>query len=112
MAIVDLTDRSAIERRIAGALTAAIDAHGPIVRRNVSSGAKRVYSELKAASRETPIVDVDAAIARLHRALVRLSAIDNHPDEPCAPSLATERQLVAEALAALGYAHRERNADA
>lgn len=46
-----LEDRAAVERAIGGALTSAIDAHGPITRANRSSAAKRVYSTLKALKR-------------------------------------------------------------
>jgi hypothetical protein len=48
---LDLTQRTAIEKRIVGALVAAADAHGPITRATVSSAAKRVFSELKAEAR-------------------------------------------------------------
>ena len=50
--MIDLSDRSAIERRIVGALRTAIAAHGPIDHNYISSAAKRVYGELKAARRE------------------------------------------------------------
>jgi len=49
---LDLTRRSPIEKRIVSAIVSAVDAHGPVTRDNVSSAAKRVYSELKAEARE------------------------------------------------------------
>lgn len=49
---LDLTQRSSIEKRIANGLVSAADSHGPITRANVSSAAKRIFSELKAEARE------------------------------------------------------------
>ena len=44
---LNIEGRSLIEGSIAGALKAAIDAHGPIILANRSSAAKRVYVMLK-----------------------------------------------------------------
>jgi hypothetical protein len=49
--LLDLEDRSRIERLLVGSITSAVDAHGSITRANVSSAAKRVYGTLKAAAR-------------------------------------------------------------
>jgi hypothetical protein len=58
MASIDLTDRSLIERTIAGALKSAIDAHGPITIENRASAAKRVYSALKQIANERALSDL------------------------------------------------------
>lgn len=50
--MLDLEDRSLIERLIAGALKCAIDSHGPITIENRASAAKRIYGMLKVLARE------------------------------------------------------------
>lgn len=45
--ILNLEDRSLVERAIASALKYAIDSHGPITTKNRTSAAKRIYSMLK-----------------------------------------------------------------
>lgn len=49
--IIDLNDRSSLERQIVGALRSAIHAHGPITNDNASSAAKRVIGVIKVYNR-------------------------------------------------------------
>jgi hypothetical protein len=44
---VNISERSAVERSICGALKASIHNHGPITKENISSAAKRVIGQLK-----------------------------------------------------------------
>jgi predicted RNase H-like HicB family nuclease len=50
--VLDLADRSRIERELVGAIRSVVDAHGPLTRANAHSAAKRAYSSLKAMARE------------------------------------------------------------
>ena len=49
--MLNLEDRSLVERTIASALKCAIDSHGSITVENRASAAKRVYSMLKCLAR-------------------------------------------------------------
>ncbi len=49
--MLNLQDRSLIERMIAAALKCVIDSHGPITIENRASAAKRIYGMLKALAR-------------------------------------------------------------
>jgi len=44
---VDISDRCAVERAIAGALKNSINSHGPIDYKLISSASKRIYGQLK-----------------------------------------------------------------
>lgn len=50
--LLDLQDRSLIERRLVGAIRSAIHAHGPITPETAPSAAKRACAALKQIARE------------------------------------------------------------
>jgi hypothetical protein len=49
--LLDLSDRSQVEKSINGAIRSAIEAYGPLNITKSASAAKRVYSELKAVAK-------------------------------------------------------------
>ena len=60
--MLNLEDRSLVERTIASALKCTIDSHGPITAENRASAAKRVYGMLKCLARSNGQQD-EAVIA-------------------------------------------------
>ena len=53
--------RESLERAVKGALSSAIDAHGPITKQNLGSATKRVVSQIIAQRRDAARVERERA---------------------------------------------------
>lgn len=60
MNVVNISDRSTVESRVAGALKNTVDAHGPIDKDWVASAAKRIYGMLKGLAKEQRCLEFHA----------------------------------------------------
>jgi len=65
--VLDISDRSSVESRLAGALKNTIYAHGPITKDWVASAAKRMYGQLKGMAREQHRREKNEDLYRLPR---------------------------------------------
>ena len=69
---LDLSDRSAVERSIAGALRNCIQAHGPIALEGIGSATSRVFGGLKSLRRSNARYEELLELERLWRGWRRI----------------------------------------